>query len=142
VRERTDKLVRELVLENSAPFVPMTMKKRGKEADYEAKTVLLAGRRYIVCRNHQEAQEKPQRPQAPRLQPGVGCGRRDLPLASGCHTGCTFEIPSIFLHVNIDSANGGVLDPHQVFVFPVGNAAECCALNATDQRLERQCNQF
>ena len=55
VRERTDKLVRELVLDDPAPFVPLVMKKRGKEIDYEAKTVMLAGRRYIVCRNHQEA---------------------------------------------------------------------------------------
>ena len=55
VRERTDKLVRELVLDDAAPFVPLTMTKRGKETDYEAKTVKLAGRRYIVCRNHQEA---------------------------------------------------------------------------------------
>jgi DDE family transposase len=55
VRERTDKLVRELVLDDPAPFVPLAMKKRGKEIDYEAKTVMLAGRRYIVCRNHQEA---------------------------------------------------------------------------------------
>ena len=31
------------------------MKKRGKEIDYQAKTVMLAGRRYIICRNHQEA---------------------------------------------------------------------------------------
>jgi hypothetical protein len=54
-RERTDKLVRELVLDDPAPFVPLVMKKRGKEIDYEAKTVMLAGRRYIVCRNHQEA---------------------------------------------------------------------------------------
>jgi len=57
VRERTDKLVRELVLEDCAPFLPLTMKKRGKEADYEAKTVMLDGRRYIVCRNHQQAQK-------------------------------------------------------------------------------------
>jgi septum formation topological specificity factor MinE len=41
--------------EDPAPFVPLAMKKRGKETDYEAKTVMLAGRRYIVCRNHQEA---------------------------------------------------------------------------------------
>ena len=33
------------------------MKKRSKEIDYEAKTVMLAGRRYIVCRNQQEAQK-------------------------------------------------------------------------------------
>src|SRR5215813_3533622 len=57
VRERTDKLVRELVLADAAPFVPLTMKKRGKEIDYEAKTVTLAGRRYIVCRNHHEAEK-------------------------------------------------------------------------------------
>ena len=57
VRERTDKLVRELVLDDPAPFVPLVMSKRGKQIDYEAKAVTLAGRRYIVCRNHQEAQE-------------------------------------------------------------------------------------
>ena len=57
VRERTDKLVRELVLDDPAPFVPLLMKKRGKEIDYEAKTVMLAGRRYIVCRNRQEAEK-------------------------------------------------------------------------------------
>ena len=57
VRERTDKLVRELVLEDPAPFVPLVMSKRGKSVDYEAKAVMLAGRRYIVCRNHQEAQK-------------------------------------------------------------------------------------
>jgi transposase len=55
VRERSDKLVRELVLDDPAPFVPLLMSKRRKEIEYEAKTVMLAGRRYIVCRNHQEA---------------------------------------------------------------------------------------
>ena len=55
VRERSDKLVRELVLDNPTPFVPMVMTKRGKEVEYEAKTVTVAGRRYIVCRNHAEA---------------------------------------------------------------------------------------
>jgi hypothetical protein len=57
VRERTDKLVRELVLDDPAPFVPLAMSKRGKQIDYEAKAVTLAGRRYIVCRNHQEAEK-------------------------------------------------------------------------------------
>ena len=57
VRERTDKLVRELVLDDPAPFVPLVMSKRGKTVDYEAKAVMLAGARYIVCRNHQEAQK-------------------------------------------------------------------------------------
>jgi hypothetical protein len=57
VRERTDKLVRELVLNDPAPFVPLAMAKRGKEVDYEAKAVMLGGQRYIVCRNHQEAEK-------------------------------------------------------------------------------------
>ena len=57
VRERSDKLVRELVLKDVGPFVPLMMSKRAKQVDYEAKTVLLAGRRYIVCRNHQEAEK-------------------------------------------------------------------------------------
>ncbi|MFY9787660.1 MAG: IS1634 family transposase, partial [Pseudolabrys sp.] len=57
VRERSDKLVRELVLKDAGPFVPLMMSKRAKQADYEAKAVLLAGRRYIVCRNHQEAEK-------------------------------------------------------------------------------------
>jgi len=51
VRERTDKLVRELALDDPAPFVPYVLMKRGDEVDYEAKAVALAGRRYIVCRN-------------------------------------------------------------------------------------------
>src|SRR6478752_6229255 len=41
VRERSDKLVHELVLDHPAPFVPLMM----------------ARRRYIVCRNRQEAEK-------------------------------------------------------------------------------------
>ena len=54
VRERSDKLVRDLVLADPVPFIPLTIAKRGKEIDYEAKAVMLAGRRYIVCRNREE----------------------------------------------------------------------------------------
>jgi hypothetical protein len=57
VRERTDKLVRELVLDDPAPFVPLTVTKRRKSIDYETKAVTVAGRRYIVCRNHEEAKK-------------------------------------------------------------------------------------
>ena len=57
VRERSDMLVRELVLDDPAPFIPLMMSKRGKPVDYEAKAVSAAGRRYIVCRNHQEAEK-------------------------------------------------------------------------------------
>ena len=51
VRERTDKLVREVVLDDPAPFVPFVLVKERREVDYQAKAVKLAGRRYIVCRN-------------------------------------------------------------------------------------------
>ena len=55
-RERTDKVVREVVLADTAPCVPLTIAKRGHEIDYEAKAVTVGGRRYILCRNHQEAE--------------------------------------------------------------------------------------
>jgi len=54
VRERTDTLARELVLDDPAPFIPLILTKRNKEIEYEAKAVVLAGRRYIVCRNRDE----------------------------------------------------------------------------------------
>ena len=54
VRERTDKLARDLVLDDPAPFVPLVLTKRNKDIEYEAKAVTLAGRRYIVCRNREE----------------------------------------------------------------------------------------
>jgi hypothetical protein len=56
VRERTDKLVREVVLNDPTPFVPLVLEKHGHETDYGAKSVTLAGTHYIVCVNHQEAE--------------------------------------------------------------------------------------
>jgi Transposase DDE domain len=55
VRERTDKLVRDVVLNDAAPFVPLIVEKRGRDIEYSAKTVTLSGARYIVCINHQQA---------------------------------------------------------------------------------------
>jgi hypothetical protein len=57
VRERTDKLVRDVVLNDAAPFVPLTIEKRGRDTDYSAKPVTLGATRYIVCVNHQEAEK-------------------------------------------------------------------------------------
>jgi len=54
-RERSDKLVRDLVLADAKPFVPLALEKRRQQTDYGAKEVRLAGQRYIVCVNHQEA---------------------------------------------------------------------------------------
>ncbi len=56
-RERTDTAVRDVVLADTAPFVPLTMAKRSGETDYGAKAVTFAGQRYIVCRNDQQARK-------------------------------------------------------------------------------------
>jgi hypothetical protein len=56
-RERTDKVVRDLVLADAAPSVPLTITKRGHEIDYEAKAVSVGDARYIVCRNQQAAEK-------------------------------------------------------------------------------------
>jgi hypothetical protein len=56
-RERTDKVVRDIILADPAPYVPLTIAKRGQESDYEAKAVTVGGARYIVCRNHREAEK-------------------------------------------------------------------------------------
>ncbi|MGH8621681.1 MAG: IS1634 family transposase, partial [Burkholderiales bacterium] len=56
-RERTDKAVRDVILADPAPYVPLTIAKRGQESDSEAKAVTVSGARYIVCRNHREAEK-------------------------------------------------------------------------------------
>ena len=56
-RERTDKLVRDVVLNDAAPFVPLIVEKRGRDIEYSAKAVTLGGARYIVCINHQQAEK-------------------------------------------------------------------------------------
>lgn len=54
-RERSDKTVRDLVLGDTKPFVPLTLTRRKRDSDYGAKAVTIAKQRYIVCINHQEA---------------------------------------------------------------------------------------
>ena len=56
-RERSDKLVQDLVLNDPAPFIPFVLVKPRGEVDYEVKAVELAGRRYVVCRNLDEMQK-------------------------------------------------------------------------------------
>ena len=46
--------MRELVLGDPGPFIPLVLTKRRKDIEYEAKAVTLAGRRYVVCRNRDE----------------------------------------------------------------------------------------
>ena len=44
VQERTDKLMRQLVLDDGGPLVPLAVKKRCKEIEEQSKIVTLAGR--------------------------------------------------------------------------------------------------
>jgi Transposase DDE domain len=56
-RERTDRLVREVVLADGGAFTPLLIERaNGAETQLFAKQVRHAGRRYIVCRNEAEAE--------------------------------------------------------------------------------------
>ncbi len=55
-RERTDTLVRQVVLADSRPFTPLCIPRAaGKETQLWVKEVTAEGRRYVVCRNEAEA---------------------------------------------------------------------------------------
>jgi hypothetical protein len=56
VRERSSKEVRDIVLADPLPSVPLTLPHKGRpDTDLQAKAVRHQGRRYIVCRNLVEA---------------------------------------------------------------------------------------
>ncbi|MCP4384755.1 MAG: IS1634 family transposase, partial [Hyphomicrobiales bacterium] len=56
VRERTDKLVRKVVLADRGAFIPLVIpRRRRRDTELEAKAVEIDGMRYIVCRNLAEA---------------------------------------------------------------------------------------
>ena len=56
VRERSAKEVREIVMADPAPSVPLVIPRTGRaDTDLQAKEVKLDGHRYIVCRNLAEA---------------------------------------------------------------------------------------
>ena len=55
-RERTDTLVRRVVLADSRPFTPLCIPRAGgEETQLWVKEVTAEGRRYVVCRNEAEA---------------------------------------------------------------------------------------
>ena len=55
-RERTDRLVRQIVLEDERPFTPLCVPRaNGGETLLAVKEIKVEGRRYIVCRNEAEA---------------------------------------------------------------------------------------
>ena len=57
-RERTDSLVRRVVLADGRPFTPLCVERaNGTQTQLFAKEVKVEGRRYIVCRNEAEAEK-------------------------------------------------------------------------------------
>ena len=56
-RERSSKEVRETVLHDDGAAVPLTIPRQKGETDLAVKEVKVAGRRYIVCRNEEEARK-------------------------------------------------------------------------------------
>jgi len=55
-RERSDAVVRKIVLENDDPFVPLLIERRAGETQLFVKQVKIEGVRYVVCRNEEEAE--------------------------------------------------------------------------------------
>ena len=55
-RERSDAVVRKLVLENDDPFVPLLVVRKAGETQLFVKQVNAEGVRYVVCRNEAEAE--------------------------------------------------------------------------------------
>jgi hypothetical protein len=56
-RERSSKEVRETVLHDDGATVPLTIPRQNGETDLAVKEVKFEGRRYIVCRNEEEARK-------------------------------------------------------------------------------------
>jgi Transposase DDE domain len=58
VRERSSKEVRDVVLADTQPSVPLAIPRQGRpDTELQAKEVMHDGRRYIVCRNRIEAEQ-------------------------------------------------------------------------------------
>jgi hypothetical protein len=57
VRERSDRLVRQVVLEDTTPFTPLLIERASGETQLFVKEVTVEGRRYIVARNEAEAEK-------------------------------------------------------------------------------------
>ncbi|HEY8682002.1 MAG TPA: IS1634 family transposase, partial [Rhodanobacter sp.] len=57
VRERTLREIRQTVLEDDGVAVPLVIPRQKGETDLAVKNVEVAGRRYVVCRNEEEARK-------------------------------------------------------------------------------------
>jgi transposase len=55
-RERSEAVVRKIVLENDDPFVPLIIERKAGETQLFVKQIKVEGVRYVVCRNEEEAE--------------------------------------------------------------------------------------
>jgi hypothetical protein len=55
-RERSDAIIRKIVLENDDPFVPLLIERKAGETQLFVRQVKVEGARYVVCRNEEEAE--------------------------------------------------------------------------------------
>jgi Transposase DDE domain len=56
-RERSDAIVRKIVLDNDDPFVPLLVERKAGQTQLFVKQVKIEGVRYVVCRNEGEAEK-------------------------------------------------------------------------------------
>jgi len=56
-RERSDSIVRKIVLENEDPFTPLSVERKAGETQLFVKQVMIEGKHYIICRNETEAEK-------------------------------------------------------------------------------------
>lgn len=56
-RERTDKLVRDVVLNDTRPFTPLLIERARGDTQLFVKKVIVKGKHHIVCRNEAEAEK-------------------------------------------------------------------------------------
>ena len=61
-RERGDRRVRAIVLENEKPFTPLSIERARGETQLFVKEVTVGGARHIVCRNEAQAEKDRGRP--------------------------------------------------------------------------------
>ena len=57
VRERTSREVRAEVIEDDGVAVPLVIPRQKGETELAIKETTIAGRRYVICRNEEEAQK-------------------------------------------------------------------------------------
>jgi transposase len=59
VRERSTAEVRSTVIDDDGVAVPLTIPRQKGETDLAIKDVVVAGRRYVLCRNAEQARKMP-----------------------------------------------------------------------------------